>query len=207
MPRDLFSSSSSDSPSPKELSLVASPESQTPTFSAIAKGFDHGDSDDPQLEGEGPGWENEDGSSGGRTHFLIHHDDSMKGTAMQLLRGKGAQQANRADELHPLVQTLGLKDLESCLALEHACFEEHERASREKVRGQSVLGDVLFLHHCPSKYLPSSLFSTLSFISRKLKLYRSTGSIFRVHACTYLSSFNPQNVSPLVVSFPPRPAP
>lgn len=138
MPRDLFSSPSSDSPSPKELSLVASPESQTPTPAAIAKGFNN-DNDDPQLEGESPGWENEDGSSGGRNHFLIRHEDSMKGTVAQLLRGRGAQQANHADDLHPFVQTLSLKDLESCVALEDACFEEHERESRETVRGHSVL--------------------------------------------------------------------
>lgn len=137
MPRDLFSSSSSDSPSPKELSLVASPESQTPTPTAIAQGFGHdgGNSDDdPQLESESPGWENEDGSSGGRNHFLIRHEDSMRGTASQLLRGRGAQQANGVDDLHPFVQTMSLVDLESCLALENACFEEHERESRKTVR-------------------------------------------------------------------------
>ena len=58
----------------------------------------------------------------------------MRGTASQLLRGRGAQQANGVDDLHPFVQTLSLVDLESCLALENACFEEHERESRKTVR-------------------------------------------------------------------------
>ena len=141
MPRDLYSSSS-DSPSAKEHPLVASPESRTPTPTAIAKGFDH--DDEPQLEEEIPGWENEDGSLDGRNHFMIRHEDPIRGNAMQFLRGRAAQQANSADDLHPLVQTLGLRDLESCLALEDACFEGHERESRETVRWPSIVLDVLF---------------------------------------------------------------
>ena len=37
------------------------------------------------------------------------------------------------DDLHPHVQVLSINDLEACVALENACFPEHERCSREKV--------------------------------------------------------------------------
>jgi len=62
-------------------------------------------------------------------------------------------------DLHPLTRPLTIADLNSCVALENAAFEEHERCSREKVisgntpfqqfagscslGGQSCLGRVL----------------------------------------------------------------
>ena len=134
---------------------MASPESSTPTTtttttttSSAADGFGH---DEPQLDEESPGWENEDGSSGGRNHFLIRSDDQGRGGGgMQFFRGRAAPQISNVDGLHPFVQTLGLRDLESCLALEDACFEEPERESRETVspscpnRNQSFLCHLLF---------------------------------------------------------------
>ena len=40
---------------------------------------------------------------------------------------------NAKNDLHPYVSTLGLADLESCVALETATFPEHQRCSRDKV--------------------------------------------------------------------------
>lgn len=64
---------------------------------------------------------------------------------MQLSRGNTAK-----DDLHPYVSTLGLADLESCVALENATFPEHERCSEEKF--------VYRLTKCPELCL--GLFST-----------------------------------------------
>ena len=50
----------------------------------------------------------------------------------QLLR-QNRQQAHERDDLKPYVQTLGLRDLESVLALENAAFPKQERESRETV--------------------------------------------------------------------------
>ena len=134
MPRDLFSPASDSASAKEQHPLVASPESKTPTPTTIADGFAQ---EEPQLDEESPGWENEDGSPGGRNHFLIRPDDPMRGSALQLFRGRAAPQTSGVDDLHPFVQTLGLRDLESCLALENACFEEPERESRETVSGSS----------------------------------------------------------------------
>ena len=41
---------------------------------------------------------------------------------------------NDENNLHPYIQTLGIADLESCIALENAAFPEQERCSREKVQ-------------------------------------------------------------------------
>ncbi len=135
----------SSPPSGKEHPLVASPESQTPALSAVrTEDLDH---EEPQLEEESPGWENEDGSTGAHNHFRVRHDDQMRGSLMSLLRGRAAPQPVRGDsDLHPIVQTLGLRDLESCLALEEACFAEHERESREKV-SKATLAHISYNPH------------------------------------------------------------
>jgi hypothetical protein len=44
------------------------------------------------------------------------------------------EQADRLHALNPYKQALNLSDLESCVALEHACFPPELAASRDKVR-------------------------------------------------------------------------
>jgi len=111
MPRDLFSSD------PKDESLVASPESQTPKpeGAEVASVTGH------------------DGSHG----FTIHRDEIHDAGIRRPLDNRA--KANENDNLHPYVQTLSISNLESCVALENAIFPEHERCSREKV-------DLLLVH-------------------------------------------------------------
>jgi len=61
-------------------------------------------------------------------------------------RASQATVKDSVKELHPYAQTLGINDLESCLALENATFSKENRASREKLEyrlnkcGQLCLG-------------------------------------------------------------------
>ena len=104
MPRDLFSPSD-----PKDDSLVASPESQTPRpEGAAGLAALTGNDDFPE--------------------FIIHSDE----TGLHHLPERRAK-ASEKDNLHPYVQTLSISNLESCVALENAIFPEQERCSREKV--------------------------------------------------------------------------
>ena len=108
MPRDLFP----PSPSPP---LSHSPEPQS----------------SPQP---GPSASQQDPApsrfSNALNSFMIYHDhhDEREMQLSTSLR-TGTEKAN----LHPYVQALSIADLESCLALEEACFPEGERGSREKV--------------------------------------------------------------------------
>ena len=113
MPRDLFP----PSPSPP---LSHSPEPQS----------------SPQPERS----ESQQGPTPSRfsnvlNSFMIYHDHSDE-REMQLSNSlrTGTEKAN----LHPYVQALSIADLESCLALEKACFPEAERGSREKVGQCSI---------------------------------------------------------------------
>ena len=117
MPRDLFP----PSPSPP---LSHSPEPQS----------------SPQPERS----ESQQGPTPSRfsnvlNSFMIYHDHSDD-REMQLSNSlrTGTEKAN----LHPYVQALSIADLESCLALEEACFPEAERGSREKVCQYSLCSEV-----------------------------------------------------------------
>ena len=90
-------------------SLVASPESQTPQF--------------PRLD-------DVEGST--NKEFTIHRQEGNVQINAQRLRANRAK-VNERNDLHPYVQTLVLRDVDSCVALENAVFSEEERCSREKV--------------------------------------------------------------------------
>ena len=45
-----------------------------------------------------------------------------------------SQRLKTNDDLHPHVQVLSISDLDACVALENACFPEHERCTKEKVQ-------------------------------------------------------------------------
>ena len=112
----------------------------------------------------------------------------MRGTASQLLRGRGAQQANGVDDLHPFVQTMSLVDLESCLALENACFEEHERESRKTVR--SIISIYLLEIALCGSILSTARSKLLlqyptSHIQESKKQYCSTSTIKQAHRQTH----------------------
>ena len=107
MPRELFSLT------PREETLVASPESATPK---------------PELSDD-----TEDTIAAGQEgyhDFAIYRDETQPANAHRLHDGRAKA---TEDNLHPYVQTLSISNLEDCVALEKAVFPENERCSREKV--------------------------------------------------------------------------
>ena len=83
-------------------------------------------------------------------------DDDDDAAAMPRARPGMAQadtvldMMERLDEqLHPYVATLGIGDLDACVALENAAFPEHERCSREKVGITLFFGMLSLRTHCP----------------------------------------------------------
>ena len=49
-------------------------------------------------------------------------------------RGRPRHESMPRDSLHPFTQVLSAASVEDCVQIENACFPEHERATREKVR-------------------------------------------------------------------------
>ena len=105
MPQDSYSDN------PKDETLVASPESQTPKpqGSELAAAI----------------------STSNSNAFTIHRDESLE-PSVPKARDTHLN-ASEKDNIHPYVQTLSISNLESCVALENAIFPEQERCSREKV--------------------------------------------------------------------------
>ena len=118
MPRDLFSPSD-----PKDDSLVASPESQTPKPEGADLAALTGNDNIPE--------------------FTIHRDERTE-SSLQHLPDRRTK-ANETNNLHPYVQTLSISNLESCVALENAIFPEQERCSREKVELLLMKYNLFFL--------------------------------------------------------------
>ncbi len=56
------------------------------------------------------------------------------GTFAELLQSSDGNAEQDKDNLHPYVSTLGLSDLESCIALENATFPEHERVCESQMK-------------------------------------------------------------------------
>ena len=100
-------------------SLVASPESRLDDVSATG----------------------EDGCT--NKEFTIHRQEGNVQINAQHLRANRAK-VNDRNGLHPYVQTLVLKDVDSCVALENAVFPEEERCSREKVHNLTRFSSTYF---------------------------------------------------------------
>ena len=137
MPRDLFSAQKpageekESSQSQKAQQLVASPEIETPT-----PAIDDEHQKSPGMEtltrsGPDPASAGTvTGRETGNNEFTIHASDEP--VNFQHLRDNRSG-STQGGGLNPYVQTLSIRDLESCLALETAIFPPEERASKERV--------------------------------------------------------------------------
>jgi hypothetical protein len=63
----------------------------------------------------------------------IDDDEDQQGAQLGAAYYKPDQQADRLHSLNPYKQALALSDLDSCVALENACFPPQMAASRDKV--------------------------------------------------------------------------
>lgn len=88
------------------------------------------------MEAQGASWQssqarwNDQESDSDRTTTMLQ--DAIPRLNVQCVRSPVDQAENR-NALKPIVQTLAISDLESCLALENATFPKNERCSLERV--------------------------------------------------------------------------
>jgi hypothetical protein len=151
MPRDLFPSRA---PANQEPTLVASPEMRTPTPTTN------------RAQVSGNEMEPDEDASPQDEHSIYRqylHEREMQ------LSGP-IEKPHVPDRLHPYVQVLSIADLEGCMALEQACFPEHERCSKEKVGLDSCSCSLCFSISKVLIHTSSSIgFSIQSFVLRAQK--------------------------------------